>query len=154
MLDKLEQLVGEIGALHNKLIVLTGPPGAGKSTLLAKLADLHDAQVMNVGLVLAKRLTPLAQRLRSLQAVNILRQEAEGYVVGDLLLLDNIELLFDQSLRLDPLDLLRRQAHSRRVIAVWPGELCDGRLSYAEIGHAEHQDYGLEGLVPFELQTV
>ena len=69
-----------------------------------------------------------------------------------MLLLDNIELLFDRTLQLDPLDLLKRHAHARRVVAVWPGELRDGRLTYAEMGHPEHQDYGLDGLVPFEIQ--
>ena len=68
-----------------------------------------------------------------------------------LLLLDNIELLFDRTLQLNPLDLLKRHAHARRVIAVWPGELRERRLSYATTGHPEHQDYGINGLVPLEI---
>jgi hypothetical protein len=83
-----------------------------------------------------------------------MRELADEYASGDLVLLDNIELLFDQSLRLDPLDLLKRHAHARRVVSVWPGELRDGRLSYAEMGHPEYQDYGLEGVVPFEIETI
>jgi hypothetical protein len=71
-----------------------------------------------------------------------------------LLLLDNLELLFDHSLKLDPLDLLKRHAHGRRVVAVWPGELREGRLVYAEMGHPEYQDYGLDGLVPFEIESL
>ena len=62
---------------------------------------------------------------------------------------DNIELLFDRTLKLSPLDLLRRQAQSRRIIAVWPGGMRDNRLTYAETGHPEHQDYAVDGLVPF-----
>jgi hypothetical protein len=53
----------------------------------------------------------------------------------------NIELLFDRSLQLDPLDLLKRHAHAKRVVAVWPGELQGdtrtGRLTYADMGHPE-----------------
>ena len=83
-----------------------------------------------------------------------MRELAEEYASGDLLLLDNIELLFDQSLKLDPLDQLKRHAHAKRVVASWPGVLRDGRLSYAEMGHPEYQDYGLDGLVPFEIGTM
>ena len=101
---------------------------------------------------MGSRLAPLSQRQRMLQTSVMMRELADEHAVGDLLLLDNIELLFDRALQLDPLDLLKRHAHSRRVVAVWPGELRDGRLIYAEMGHPEHQDYGLEGLVPFAIQ--
>ncbi|WP_245754405.1 BREX-3 system P-loop-containing protein BrxF [Candidatus Accumulibacter aalborgensis] len=52
--------------------------------------------------------------------------------------------------------LLKRHAHSKRVVAVWPGELRDdgktGRLTYAEMGHPEHRDYATDGLVTVEMQ--
>ena len=151
MLEKLAQLVDEVGALHSKLILLIGRPGSGKTALLAALANQRDMKVMNVGATVGSRLAAIPQRQRALQANVILRELADDYANGDLLLLDNIELLFDQTLKLDPLDLLKRHAHSRRVVAVWPGELVDGRLSYAQMGHPEYQDYGLDGLVPFEI---
>jgi len=71
---------------------------------------------------------------------------------GALLLLDNIELLFAATLSLNPLELLRQQAHSRKVVAVWPGELCDGRLTYTEINHPEHCDYPAQGVVMLAIQ--
>ncbi len=154
MVDQLETLVQEVSALHSKLILLVGPPRAGKTALLSELADRQSAKVMNVGAALGKRLAAMTQRQRILQANVAMRELAEEYANGDLLLFDNIELLFDQSLRLDPLDQLKRHAHARRVVAVWPGVLRDGRLSYAEMGHPEYQDYGLDGLVPFEIRTM
>ncbi|MFA7523686.1 MAG: BREX-3 system P-loop-containing protein BrxF [Halothiobacillaceae bacterium] len=154
MLTRLDRLVDEIAALHSKLILLVGRPGCGKSALLAELANQRGMKVMNVGAVLGKRLAALAQRQRALQANVAMRELADEYASGDLVLLDNIELLFDRALKLDPLDLLKRHAHARRVVAVWPGELRDGRLSYAEMGHPEYQDYGLEGVVPFEIESI
>jgi len=153
MLPKLDRLVDEIAALHSKLALLIGPPGCGKTKLLGQLAASRAAKVMNVGAELGARLAALPQRQRVLQANVAMRDLADEYASGDLLLLDNIELLFDQSLRLDPLDLLKRHAHTRRVVAAWPGQLHEGRLSYAEIGHPEYQDYGLDGLVPFEIDA-
>lgn len=154
MLPKLDRLVDEISALHSKLVLLIGPPGCGKTKLLGQLAASRAAKVMNVGVELGARLAALPQRQRVLQANVAMRDLADEYASGDLVLLDNIELLFDQSLKLDPLDLLKRHAHARRVVAVWPGELRDGRLSYAEMGHPEYQDYDLEGVVPFKIDTI
>ncbi|KVP70613.1 hypothetical protein WJ99_11215 [Burkholderia ubonensis] len=154
MVVHLDRLVDEVATLHSKLILLVGSPGSGKTALLAKLANRRGAKVMNVGAVLGKRLAALPLRQRALQANAVTRELADEYATGDLLLLDNIELLFDRALKLDPLDLLKRHAHARRVVAVWPGERRDGRLSYAEMGHPEYQDYGLDGLVPFEIETV
>lgn len=154
MLTRLDHLVDETAALHSKLILLVGHPDSGKTALLAELANRRGVKVMNVGAVLGKRLAVLPQRLRVLQANAVMRELADEYATGELLLLDNIELLFDQSLKLDPLDLLKRHAHARRVVAAWPGELHEGRVSYAEMGHPEYQDYGLDGLVPFEIGTM
>ena len=150
--DRLEHLVDEIAALHSKLILIVGGTNVGKTALLHKLAESRNAVPLNVGSALGRRLAAVPQKERPLQTTSILRGLADEHAVGDLLLVDNIELLFDRALQLDPLDLLKRHAHARRVVAVWPGQLRDSRLSYAEMGHPEHQDYGLEGLVPFSIQ--
>lgn len=152
MIDQLERLVGDVGALHSKLVLIISAPGACKSALLANLGRRHDAHVLNVSSELSRRLAVRTAKQRALAVPTILRDLADEHAAKDILLLDNIELLFDRTLRLDPLDLLKQRARSRRVVAVWPGELRDGRLIYAEMGHPEHQDYGLEGLVPFTIQ--
>ena len=120
MLTRLDRLVDESAALHSKLVLLVGRPGCGKSALLAELANRRGMKVMNVGATLGRRLAALPQRQRALQANVVMRELADEYASGDLLLLDNIELLFDRALKLDPLDLLKRHAHARRVVAVWP----------------------------------
>ena len=152
MPGQLEHLVDEVRSLNSKLILLISQPGSGKTALIAELANRRDMKVMNVGATLGSRLAAIPQRQRALKTSVILRELADEYANGDLLLLDNIELLFDQTLKLDPLDLLKRHAHSRRVVALWPGELVDGRLTYAQMGHPEYQDYGLDGLVSFEIE--
>lgn len=156
MIEELERLVDEVGALQSKLVLLIGPPNAGKTALLHSLAKSKGVTPLNIGAELGGRLAGVPQRQRHLQTTAILRELADQHAPGDLLLLDNIELLFDRSLQLDPLDLLKRHAHARRVVAVWPGELQGdartGRLTYADMGHPEHQDYSLAGVVPFEIQ--
>jgi hypothetical protein len=156
VIEKLDRMVDEVGALHSKLVLLIGAPQTGKTLLLHALARRRGLAPLNVGMELGHRLAAIRQRQRHLQTTTILRELADQHARGDLLLLDNIELLFDRSLQLDPLDLLKRHAHAKRVVAVWPGELQGdartGRLTYAEMGHPEHQDYSLAGVVPFEIQ--
>lgn len=152
MIELLTRLIDEVAELHSRLVLLLGGREAGKSRLLAEIGRIKRAPVMNVGSELGMRLAARPARHRPLAAPELLRELADERAGEELLLLDNIELLFDGTLRLDPLDLIKHLARSRRVVAVWPGELRDGRLVYAEMGHPEHQDYGLEGLVPFAIQ--
>ena len=159
MIEQLERLVDEVGTLHSKLVLLIGPPHAGKTALLQALAKNRDVKPLNVGAELGGRLAGRPQRQRHLQTTTILRELADQHATGDLLLMDNIEILFDRTLQLDPLDLLKRHAHARRIVAVWPGEVQGelqgdtrtGRLTYANLGHPEHQNYSLAGVVPFEI---
>lgn len=157
MLPRLKQLIDEVGPLHSKLILLIGPPGCGKTALLTMLAEQTDSSVINLGLELGSRLSKLPNKQRQLQAGSLLREVVQERASSDLLLIDNIELLFDAALEINPLDLLRRQAHARPVVAAWPGDYRgEGkrpRLSYAQIGHPEHRDYALDGAVPFFLQN-
>jgi hypothetical protein len=57
------------------------------------------------------------------------------------MLLDNIEVLFDTMLKIDPLRLLENLSRSRTIIATWPGQLVDNRLVYAEPWHPEYRTY-------------
>lgn len=152
MLERLNRRVEEIGTLQSKLLLLIGPPGAGKTALLRALAVHRDMSVLNAGMVWGARLAALPQKQKHLQASSALRDLANDHAKDDVLLLDNIEILFDASLHLNPLDTLKRHAHARRVVAAWPGVFKEGRLIYATLGHLEHQDYGTAGWVPFEIE--
>lgn len=157
MLEKLERLVDEIGALHSRLILLVGPPGSGKTWLLRLFGESRGIAPLNVGAALGRRLVALSSRQRPIQAAAALRELIAQHAPGDLLLLDNLELLFDETLKLNPLDLLRRQAQARRVVAVWPGDLHPvgghSRLTYAHINHPEYEDFAADGVVLLPLDT-
>jgi hypothetical protein len=152
VIDMLDRLVDDIASLNSKLVLLVGPPRSGKTQLLAQLSARRNLPVLHVGATLGRQLLAIPSTQRHLLAPEMLKQLASGAASDGLLLLDDIELLFDSALRLSPLDLLKQHAHARRVAAVWPGEFQDGRLSYATTGHPEHQDYGIDGLVPFKIQ--
>jgi hypothetical protein len=152
MIEKLDRLVEDMSGLNSKLVLLIGPPRSGKSDLLAQLSARRQARVLNVGAALGRELLAVPSTRRHLHATDLLKDLADDAASHGLLLMDNIELLFDRTLQLSPLDLLKRHAHARRVIAVWPGEIREDRISYAMTGHPEHRDYGIDGLVPFRIQ--
>jgi hypothetical protein len=151
MIEKLHGIVEDISGLNSKLVLLIGPPRSGKSNLLGELAARRQVRVLSLGATLGRELLTVPSTRRYLQAADLLKDLADDFASHGLLLMDNIELLFDRTLQLSPLDLLKRHAHARRVVAVWPGDLREDRLSYATTGHPEHQDYGIEGLVPFKI---
>ncbi len=153
MLTQLESLIEDIAVRPNQLILLVGEPRCGKTALLTDLAQRRGSKILNLGVMLGQLLAALPQRQRPLHVNGLLRRLADEYAGDNLLLLDNLELLFDRSLKLDPLNLLKQLAHARRVVAAWPGQLREGRLTYAERGHPEYQDYGPDSWLPFELDT-
>lgn len=149
MLRMLQELVDAVATLNNKLVLVIGPPCSGKTRLLHALGEHRQLGAINVGAVLGRRLLEIPSGRRHAHAIELFRDVTNANAFDGLVLLDNIELLFDRSLLLNPLDLLKRQAQGCRVVAAWPGELEGVRLTYAAKGHPEHQDYGIDGLVPF-----
>jgi len=133
VIEKLERLVDEVGTLQSKLVLLIGPPHSGKTALLHALAKNRSVTPLNVGAELGGRLAGMPQRQRHLQTTTILRELADQHAPGDLLLLDNLELLFDRSLQLDPLDLLKRHAHDfGKTRGCGPMKSCIARESSAQ----------------------
>ena len=151
MLSKLEKLIGEIDDLNVKLILFVGPSRSGKTQLLRQLSNKLKIEPINVGLELGRRLATMPNNKRGFSAGELLREIADKERTEEPLLLDNLELLFEPGLQINPLDLVRRLAHSKRVVAVWPGELRGDRLVYADISHPEHRDYSRDGVVVLEI---
>lgn len=149
MLAKLERLIGDIGDLNSKLILLVGPSRSGKTQLLRQLSAKLNIEPLNVGLELGRRLAATPNNKRGFSAGELLREITNNHKTDGPLLLDNLELLFEPSLQVNPLDLIKRLAHAQPVVAVWPGELRGDRLTYADMSHPEHRDYSREGVVVF-----
>ena len=151
MLEQLERLIGEIGDLNSKLVLLVGASRSGKTKLLRELGAKLNIEPLNVGMELGRRLAATPNNKRGFSAGELLREIADKERTDDPLLLDNLELLFEKGLQINPLDLVKRLAHCKRVVAVWPGELRGDRLIYADMSHPEHRDYSRDGVVVLEI---
>jgi hypothetical protein len=151
VLLKLQHLIDEIGDTNSKLILLVGPGRSGKTRLLRQLGGKLKIEPLNIGMELGRRLAATPNKKRAFLSSELLREIADREHTADPLLLDNLELLFEPSLQINPLELIKRLAHSKRVVAVWPGELRGAHLVYADMSHPEHRDYSLEGVVVLEI---
>ncbi|MFN2218648.1 MAG: BREX-3 system P-loop-containing protein BrxF, partial [Anaerolineae bacterium] len=98
----------------------------------------------------------LTERQRKLQASRVLGQlvsdaaaaSEENVEPGSgTVLLDNIELLFDASLALDPLRLLEEISRNWTLVVAWPGQVEGGWLLYARPGHPEYKRYPVGDLM-------
>lgn len=144
MLD-LDALVAQMRTTQTKLVLLVGPQARCRAVLDA-YAQQRDAPIVSVGAELARRLTVVAKIYRSIEAARIFRDLIETGAKDDVVLLANIEILFDRSLGLNPLLLMRQSARRETAVAIWPGTLRNGRLIYATVGHGEHQDIEPNGI--------
>ena len=63
---------------------------------------------------------------------------AAGY---DVVILDNLEILFDTDLEVEPLRLLQVSSRNRIIVASWNGSYVNGTLTYAEPGHPEFAQF-------------
>lgn len=149
--DQILKRIPEVEDLYHRLVLVVAPQGGGKTTALQAVAGQAGARLINVNLELAQRLLELTERERPLRAQRFLEElVAEGD--ASLVLLDNLEILFDPKLQLDPLRCLQRLSRHRSIVAAWSGEVIgeDTRqktLTYAEPGHPEHRRYPAADLV-------
>lgn len=147
-LPALERLIGEVNDLQSKLILLVSR--SGKTRLLRALARRLNVTPFNIGIKLGHCLAATPVSDRAFSTNELLREVTDNVRSDTPLLLDNLEVLFEPSLKINPLTVIKLLAHSRLVIAAWPGEMRDDRLIYAGMGHPEHRDYTRDGVVVFE----
>lgn len=138
-----ERIVAAMNAVarwYFRLVVLAAPAGAGKTTILRRVAAMVGAPLVNVNLELSGRLLELTAKQRKIHAAKLL-DDIVAASKAEVVLLDNIEVLFDPTLEQDPLGLLQRLSRNRAVVAAWSGEVEDGSLTYAAPEHAEYKRY-------------
>ena len=132
--------------LYHRLILVVGGEGAGKTAALRDLAGRTGAPLINVGVELSRRLLDLAEWQRPIRVAPLLERIA-AETEGDVVLLDNIELLFDVALRQDPLRVLQSLSRRRTVVAAWNGSTEKGHILYAAPEHPEYRRCPVDGVL-------
>ncbi len=151
--DKVIRRIGQAAELYYRLVMLVAPAGSGKT---AALQDVHErtvAPLVNVNLELSRRMLDLTGRQRALQLPRLLA-EIVGASATDVVLLDNIEVLFDVSLKQDPLRLLQGLSRNKTVVAAWSGTIDGEHMVYATPDHPEYKRYPLRDFLVVNPEAV
>jgi hypothetical protein len=144
--DQVLRKLGNLSELYHRLVLIVGQKGTGKTAALAEVAVQTGARYINVNLEISKRMLSLTGRQRAIQVARLLA-EVLGDDSCDPVLLDNTEILFDVSLRQDPLRLLQGLSRNRTIVATWNGTADRRQLTYAVPDHAEYRRYPIEDLI-------
>ena len=143
--DEVMESTGRAAQLYHRLVILVAPAGAGKT---AALQDVHEriaAPLVNVNLELSQRMLDLTERRRALHLPSLLA-EIIGALAADVILLDNVEVIFDVSLKQDPLRLLQGLSRNKTVVVAWSGSIQGKHLVYGTPDHPEYRRYPLRDL--------
>lgn len=132
----IEEAIQQASSQYFRLVILAGLPKSGKTPTLQALANRGGRQLINVNLELSKKMLELSRSQRSRQVEPLLRNLIVA-ARGEVVLLDNLEILFDTALEVEPLRLLQVSSRNRTVVASWSGTYVGGTLTYAEPGHPE-----------------
>jgi hypothetical protein len=144
--DQLLAQVQTIGGQYHRLILLVSGAGDGKTSVFRELAETQGWPRINLNLQLAERLLELTRKQRVVRLPALLSQILSEQA-GDVVLVDNLEMLFYPELSHDPLKLLQGLSRNRTIVAAWPGGYDGETVSYAQPGHPEFRKYPAAAVV-------
>ena len=144
--ERLSTAIAQASILYNRLVLLVAPAGMGKTNYLCAVAEQQGFRYINVNLELSRCLLDLTERQRALQTPRVLA-DIVSKKGEEVMLLDNIEILFDVSLKQDPLRLLQGLSRNRTAVTAWSGAVVDRFLLYAQPDHPEYRRYPVDELV-------
>ena len=143
--------VNQAHELYHRLVLIVGPSGSGKTSLIQEVSKQTGFRYINLNLELSRALLDLTERQRILR-LPLLVDEIIGKPVDQVVLTDNIEILFEVSLKQDPLRLLQQISRNRTVVATWNGTIAGGYLTYAAPNHPEYRRYPAHDLLAVTLE--
>lgn len=139
------QRLKEISSQYNRLIILASPSGTGKTQILKTVHNRLKIPMINVNLELSKQMLELSESQRRMLIGPIFHDIIDN-IKEEVVLLDNIEIIFDVDLKLDPIRLLQNLSRKKTIITTWNGKVENDHLTYAEPGHPEYRRYSTNNL--------
>lgn len=144
--DQVMQKIKQADELYYRLILIVAPAGVGKTRALQDVQERIGASVINVNLALSRQMLDLTERQRALQ-LPLLMRAIMNNAAGGVVLFDNIEILFDVSIKQDPLRLLQGLSRNKTVVAAWNGTIDGNHMIYAVPDHPEYRRYMVRGFL-------
>ncbi len=151
--DRVMTKIDQAADLYYRLVILVATAGAGKTAALRVVQEQSSAALVNVNLELTRRMLGLTERQRALKLPDLLAEILRENK-AEVFLLDNIEVLFDVSLKQDPLRLLQGLSRNKTVVAAWSGSIKADHLIYAAPDHSEYRRYPVQDFLVVESEAI
>ena len=113
---------------------------------LEKMADeisKTNISMINLGQKLSEILLNIAKKDQPRAINQWFDVELNAFKPGPLVC-THIDLLFDPSFNLDPLNLFRRLSRTTQLIVLWPGDFSNRNLSYAVPEHHHYRTWRVD----------
>lgn len=121
-------------------LLIVHPDVSTLEDVVSHLHQEHEWPLLDISGQLSKGLLSISARRRSRYARTWI-QDACKNVGAELVICKDIDLLFDQSLKIDPLQLFRQISREQKIIVAWPGTFKKDTLSYAVPEHAHYDTW-------------
>ena len=154
--------VSLIEAIHivkndrHKMVVVLGAFASGKTALLKDIAAELNAVYLNLNLSLTEELQKIP-RSNYADGVTVHRlideicdQQSPN---GEILLIDNVEILFSPELgKVNPIDTFKRVSRQRVVVLSLPARRQGNYAEYSNVGREDHMLMALEDYYTIEMK--
>lgn len=146
VLNLVDEMLKEATRYH--LVLVVGSHEEQLSGVLRDVVAQRKYPVLDMGLRLSETLVTVPEVRRALKAGGAVRDlvsQAAG--ASAVLAIDNVDILFDPALSLNPLDLLTDISRGLTLIVAWPGRCTWSEqsmltsLSHADPSHDEYRNY-------------
>jgi len=148
---ELQADVARASGEHYRLVWVAGGTASERSALLRALAEAEDGAFIEVGKKLSTALIEVPAPLRT-ASVEDCFAACLGESPSVVTCLDHLEILFESSLRINPVTLVTGASRHALLVAAWPGMAHAGRLIFGSPDHPaymERSKQDLEAIVHF-----
>ncbi|MGY0703741.1 BREX-3 system P-loop-containing protein BrxF [Bacillus subtilis] len=105
-----------------------------------QFAETHSLPYINVNIEISRLLQDISVSRRSFRITEVFQQLIDKHH-DDVICLDYYELLFDNSLEIDPMILIKNNSRYKTLIISWRGKITGDTLIHAEPGHPEYKKF-------------
>ena len=121
---------------YQNLTIILNPEN--NTEIISKLEKtIKNLKIIDLGKLLAKKILDGAESkdIEEILADFMDNEKSEFFLIT------NSGILFDASLHLDPLRLFKKLSVTRKLIVLWHGKRNNNKLTYAQRGHSEYNEY-------------
>lgn len=151
IIQRIVETVREGQKSAERLVLLVGRPGSGKSKLLRELSTIRGWQYVNCRTFLTEELLEMVPKVRAQEAAGLITKSLEGFK-AEVVVLDDMQVLFAPVLQVDPLNLLKHLGRKFSIVAAWPGVFDGSHLVAATNGPVIPKQYDAKGLTIIQIE--